>query len=257
MIERFSLDGPTRALSGETNTYVVGRENGLVIDPAGQRPDLDSAIERGVGHLAVTHHHPDHVDAVRTYARKYDLTVWALAGRAAAFESATGISPDRTFHPETTIPAAGGVEVLDTPGHAPEHVSFVTRDGTVTGDLVLGEGSVVVGAPEGDMRAYISSLRRVYARDPDRLYPGHGPVIEDPRPTCERLLDHRLDREKRVHEAIRAGAETPDEIVDAAYDKDVSAVYDLARATVIAHVEKLAVEGKVTFDGKRAVGPDF
>jgi len=122
----------------------------------------------------------------------------------------------------------------------------------VTGDLAVAEGSVVVGAPQGDMRAYVSSLRRVHATNPDRLYPAHGRVIDDPRATCQRLVDHRRDRERRVLAAVRDGAATTDEILEAAYDKDLSGVEDLARATVVAHLEKLAVESRVAWDGSRA-----
>jgi ribonuclease/clavin/mitogillin len=252
MIQRFSIGAATRAPTGETGAYVVGDDGGLLVDPAGRDPELDAAVESDADHVAVTHHHPDHVGAVASYAAEFDLTTWALAGRTAAFEAATGIEPDRTFVPGGTVPAAGGVGVLDTPGHAPAHVAFSVSDGLLTGDLAVSEGSVVVGAPEGDMRAYISSLRRVHARDPDRLYPGHGPVIDDPRGTCSRLVAHRLDRERRVLAAVREGNRTPTAIVEAAYEKDVSHVMDLARATVVAHLEKLAVEGKVAYDGESA-----
>lgn len=252
MVDRFSLSVPTRAPTGATNAYVLPGEEGVVIDPAARSEDLDAAVAEGVDHVAVTHHHPDHVGAVAEYATEFDLTVWAKYGRRAEFESATGITPDRTVKPGESIPACGGIVVLDTPGHAAEHTAFVLPEGLVTGDLAVAEGSVVVGAPEGDMRAYLSSLRRVHARNPDRLYPGHGPVIETPQETCERLIAHRLDRERTVEATIRDGKRHLDEIVEAAYDKDISAVYDLARATVLAHVEKLAVESKITFDGERA-----
>jgi glyoxylase-like metal-dependent hydrolase (beta-lactamase superfamily II) len=253
MISRVALDAPVRAPSGKTSAYVIGKQGGLLIDPATRHSELDELVAERVDHVAVTHHHPDHVGAVAAYAEEWDLTVWALTGRGDAFAAATGVQPDRHFAPGETIPAAGGIRVLDTPGHAPEHVSFVIPEGIVTGDLAVSEGSVVVGAPEGDMRAYLTSLRRVHARNPDRLYPGHGPVIEDPRSTCARLIKHRLDREKRVLEAINAGEETPEAIVEAAYEKDVSDVYELARATVLAHLEKLAVEGNVRYDGDRAM----
>lgn len=252
MIQRFSLGAATRAPTGETNAYVVGEGGGLLVDPAARDGELDAAVEADADHVAVSHHHPDHVGAVASYANEFDLTTWALAGRTAAFEAATGVEPDRTFVPGGTIPAAGGVGVLDTPGHAPGHVAFSVSDGLLTGDLVVSEGSVVVGAPEGDMRAYLTSLRRVHARNPNRLYPGHGPAIDDPRETCARLVGHRLDRERRVLAAVREGNRTPTEIVEAAYEKDVSHVFELARATVIAHVEKLAVEGKLTYDGETA-----
>ncbi|MFT4947780.1 MAG: ribonuclease/clavin/mitogillin [Natronomonas sp.] len=252
MAEGFSLSVPTRAPTGATTAYVHSGDEGLLVDPAARSDALDSAVAESVGHVAVTHHHPDHVGAVAEYATEFDLTVWAKYGRAEGFETVTGIAPDRTFKSGESIPAAGGVEVIDTPGHAPEHTAFVTPEGLLSGDLAVAEGSVVVGAPEGDMRAYLSSLRRVHARDPPRLYPGHGPVIETPRETCERLLAHRLDRERSVEAAVRNGARGLDEIVETAYDKDISAVYGLARATVLAHVEKLAVESRITFDGEIA-----
>lgn len=252
MRERVPISAATRARTGETNAYLLGDESGLLVDPADESDDLDSVLKRhDVAHVAVTHHHPDHVGGVGHYADAYDLTVWARQGRVDGFAAATGVDPDRTFGPGTTLPGGAGIDVVGTPGHAPEHVAFAHERTLVSGDLAVAEGSVVVGAPEGDMRAYLSSLRRVYARNPDRLQPGHGPVIEDPRAVCERLLTHRLDRERRVKEAVENGARTPDDVVEMAYEKDVSAVYDLARATVVAHLEKLAVEGAVRWDGPR------
>ncbi|WP_340100781.1 MBL fold metallo-hydrolase [Salinibaculum salinum] len=244
----------TRAPDGRTNAYVLGSDDALLVDPATLTDDLHDVIsDRHVGHVAVTHHHPDHVGAVAEAARTFDLTVWARAGHEREFAAATGVDPDRTFSPGETLPVADGVPVVDTPGHASEHVAFVVDDGLVSGDLAVAEGSVVVGTPGGDMRAYLSSLRRVHARAPDNLYPGHGPVVDDPRATCSRLIAHRLQRERTVGRAVtEEGAMTPDDIVDAAYEKDVSAVRDLARATVVAHLEKLAIEGQVRWDGERA-----
>jgi ribonuclease/clavin/mitogillin len=253
MISRIPVEASTRSPTGRTAAYVLGRRDALVVDPAARTPDLDQALhEHDAAHLAVTHHHPDHVGAVAEYASEFDLTVWALAGRADAFAAATGVDPDRTLQPGSTIPGTPSIAVMDTPGHAPEHVAFGLGDALVTGDLAVAEGSVVVGAPDGDMRAYLGSLRRVHARSPDRLLPAHGPVVDDPQSVCHRLIDHRLDRERRVLAAVDDGARTPGEIVEAAYQKDVSDVFDLARATVVAHLVKLAVERKISWGGGTA-----
>lgn len=257
MAKRIPIDAPTRSFSGRTNAYVLGSDDAVLIDPAAMTADVEAALsERSAGHVAVTHHHPDHVGGVAAAADEFDLTVWALAGRAGAFETATGVAPDRCFGPGESIGEEGSggeeIHVVDTPGHAPEHVAFETDETLVTGDLVVETGSVVVGAPEGDMRAYLGSLRRLHARDPDRLLPGHGPVIEEPRETCARLIDHRLERESLIRRAVSEGRETPRAIVDDVYEKDVSDVYELATATVVAHLEKLAVEGDVAWDGERA-----
>ncbi|MFC7204352.1 MBL fold metallo-hydrolase [Haloferax namakaokahaiae] len=251
-VTRVSVPVETRAPTGATNAYLVSDDGEtLLLDPAARTTDLDSLVEdRGADHIAVTHTHPDHVGAVADYARDTGATIWCRRGREAMFEAATGVSADHTFVEGTTIPVGSGIEVLDTPGHARDHVTFVAGDEYVTGDLAMAEGSVVVGAPAGDMRAYLVSLRRLYARNPRRMHPGHGPVIEDSRDVLARLIDHRRAREKKVEAAIRDGARTPDEVTDAAYDKDVSAVYDLARATVVAHIEKLAAERRVRWDPK-------
>ena len=260
---RVSVPTETTA-GGETNAYLVdGPDGSTLVDPAARTEALDAAVaERNVDHVVVTHTHPDHVGAVAHYAAETGATVWARRGHVDAFEAETGVSVDEMFAEGSVVDTdAGSVTVLDTPGHARDHVAFevdfgnpADRTQVLCGDLAVAEGSVVVGAPEGDMRAYLTGLRRLRARDPDRLLPGHGPPIDDPWATIDRLIDHRLAREVRVRRAVDGGARTLDEVVDAAYDKDLSGLRDLARATVRAHLEKLAVEGKVEWDrtAKRA-----
>lgn len=250
---RVSVPIETAAPGGETNAYVFGSRRALLVDPAGKTAALDDALDgRTVETIIVTHAHPDHVGAVAEYAER-GATVLARAGFEDRFERATGVAPDREFREGTVIETdSGPLEVLVMPGHAPDHVALAFDAGMLVGDLVVASGSVVVGAGEGDMRAYLTVLRRLHARDPPRLYPGHGPVINDSQAVLERLLSHRLRREERVLGAVRSGAETVVEITDVAYEKDVSGVRQLAESTVEAHLEKLAVERRVEWDGERA-----
>ncbi|WP_458189334.1 MBL fold metallo-hydrolase [Haladaptatus sp. NG-WS-4] len=245
-MELFTVPTDTLSPHGSTNAYVV---DDVLVDPAGRTDELDRAVD-GVEHILVTHTHPDHVSDVAHYAETCDATVWARAGREVRFETATGITPDRTLREGTTI---GPLTAIETPGHAPDHVSFSTGDAIIGGDIVLAEGSVVVATGEGDMRAYLTSLRRLYARNPDIVYPGHGPAIDEPRTAIRGVIDHRLEREASVRAAVDGGANTLVEITDVAYDKDISAVREFAERTVAAHLEKLAVEGDVQWDGERAV----
>ncbi len=275
-VTRVPVPTETRSPDGLTNAYVVGT---TLVDPADRTETLDAALPAGgPDHVVVTHTHRDHADGVVAYAA--DATVWAHADAPDRFREATGVTPDRTFGDGDDLPTDPPLAVLATPGHAPDHVCFrldpaagVARaedgagtgdDGTTgqavrpalfVGDLAVAEGSVVVGEPEGDMRDYFASLERVRDHDPPlaRLYPGHGDPIEAPVETCQRLIEHRLERERRVIAAVRAGVETVPAITDAAYDRDLTGVRDLAEATVRAHVEKLASEGRIRWDGERAL----
>jgi ribonuclease/clavin/mitogillin len=251
-VTRLPVETKTRASVGRTNAYLVGDAPAALIDPAGRTKTLDAEVAtREIEHVLVTHAHPDHVGAVTEYAAETGATVWARTGYADRFIRTTGRQPDRTLHEGARVPVAGGLRVLDVPGHAPDHVAFVLGDVIVSGDLALAEGSVVVDVDEGDMRAYLTALRRLLAIDPDRLYPGHGPVVEDPRNRLSWLIDHRLDREAQVLSAVQDGAKTVDAIVGKAYDKDLEGVRDLAARTVLAHLEKLAIEGRIVWDGDR------
>lgn len=245
---RVPIPVETRAPGGETNAYLVGS---LLVDPAAESPDIDPAA---VDHVAVTHAHPDHVGGVAHYAAAADATVWAHADHVERFLSRTGVEPDRTFRNGDRV---GPARVLETPGHAPDHVCFAVPGESADegddaesrsllgGDLMVATGSVVVGAPEGDLRAYLESLQAVRDADFSAVYPGHGPVITDPAATATRLIEHRLAREEAVLAAVETGADTVDAVLDAAYEKDLTGVRDLAGATVAAHLIKLADEGRI------------
>jgi endoribonuclease LACTB2 len=256
-IDRCPVPTTSRAPDGRTNAYVIGSDAAVLVDPAARTDALDRLLaDHTVEHVLLTHTHPDHVGAVDDYATETGATVWSRYGRAGRFREATGRAPDRELRPGSTIRLDGDrIRVLDVPGHAPDHLAFEAGEGgpIVCGDCAVAEGSVVVGAPDGDMRAYLTTLRRLRAIAPQALYPGHGPVIDTPRRTLDWLIEHRLRRERRVLEAVDAGAESLEDVLDGTYEKDLTGVRDLARATVLAHLEKLAVEGRLEWDGERAL----
>ena len=249
MIERFEIPVDFRTPGGTTNAYFLSNQS-VVIDPPVPIADLPlhpSTVE----HVVCTHTHPDHVQGVRSFAIETDATVWAPFGREAAFVEATGVEPDGSLQEGDRIDSTD-VLVHRTPGHSPDHLSFRIEAVLIVGDLAMANQSVFVGSPAGDMRAYLTSLRRMMTLDVDVAYPGHGPSITDPSERFAELIDHRLEREDRILQAVRGGHGTPPEVVRNAYSEDLTGVEDLAERTVVSHLEKLAVEGKVHWDGTAA-----
>jgi glyoxylase-like metal-dependent hydrolase (beta-lactamase superfamily II) len=142
----------------------------------------------------------------------------------------------------------GPFRTFATPGHAPEHVALLAGRALFTGDTVLGTGSVFIAPGEGSLSAYLDSLRALRELEADAILPGHGPVVWDPRAKLDEYIEHRLDRERRVIEALDAGAASRDEILDRAWsDVDFGSTPYLRLAaglTLDAHLEKLREDGR-------------
>lgn len=249
-VSRVPIPVDTRAPGGRTNAYLVGGSDPLLVDPAAEAEALTRVLESTPpSTIAVTHTHRDHVGGVAAYADRFDAELWALEGFEDRVAEATGIAPDRTFGAGDRV---GPAAAIPTPGHAADHVAFDLGGTALVGDLAVAEGSVFVGGADGDLRAYLDSLETLRDRGFDRLHPAHGPDIDDPAGTLTRLIDHRIDRERRVRAAVEGGARTVDGVLEAAYEKDLTGVRDLAALAVEAHLEKLAAEGTIDWDGERA-----
>ena len=116
----------------------------------------------------------------------------------------------------------------------------------------MGWSTTVVSPPDGDMGAYIDSLRRVAARGDAVLWPTHGPCREDACDYVGALVEHRLAREAAVLESVRAGRATVPEIVELLYADVREELHKPAGRTVWAHLTKLVGDGKVTVESASA-----
>jgi glyoxylase-like metal-dependent hydrolase (beta-lactamase superfamily II) len=148
----------------------------------------------------------------------------------------------------------GPFEALATPGHAPDHFTFVMGAVAFTGDAVLGEGSVFIAPDPGALAAYLDALRRLRALDLELICPGHGPLVPDPAARIGAYLAHRAQREERLLAAIAEGRRSVDELLDAAWDDAPAALRPAAAVTLAAHLDKLAEEGRLPADVERPAG---
>jgi glyoxylase-like metal-dependent hydrolase (beta-lactamase superfamily II) len=229
-----------------TNTWVVGAEPAVVIDPG---PDDETHLaavraEAGaVGAILLTHRHPDHAPGAAALARATGAPVYA-------WRPEPGESPLRAG--QETV-AGGGLTIVavHTPGHTPDHVVFFVPSlgALFTGDAVLGRGTSVIDPPEGDLAAYLRSLDAMIALAPRTIYPGHGPAVWAAAEKLAEYRAHREERERQVLDALAEGPRTPDEIVQTVYVDYPPELHALAARSVLAHLLKLEREGRAAHVG--------
>jgi glyoxylase-like metal-dependent hydrolase (beta-lactamase superfamily II) len=142
----------------------------------------------------------------------------------------------------------GPFRALATPGHSADSVCLISGGLCFTGDTVLGSGSVFIGPGEGSLSAYLDSLRRLRELDLEVLCPGHGPYVWEPGSKLGEYLTHRLERERRLIEALEGGARTHEELLDAAWPEVSDELRPAAALTLAAHLQKLAEEGRLPSD---------
>jgi len=228
-----------------TNTYIVSPGTATVIDPAVPDTAYIEAVMAAAGtveQILVTHRHPDHVGGIERLVEITGAPVRAwgteLAGGLPVESVADGMEID-----------AGGVALTAwyTPGHASDHLCFFL-DGAASlfsGDNILGEGTAVIAPPDGDMRAFLSSLRRLDPLRIDRIYPGHFRPLDGGNEVIRQLIQHRLDRESMIVESLGAGPLTIEQIVERVYVDTPAQLHPVARYSVQAHLEMLSAEGRV------------
>jgi len=221
--------GPT----GNNTWLINGREPALVDAGTGLPEHVDALVRAldgaALARVFVTHWHPDHVKGLPALKDRWP--------RLAVVES--GGEPQ---------PAGDGVlEIVPTPGHAPDHLCFYDREAgdLYCGDLARRGGTIVIPASKGgDLRAYLMSLRRVRDLRPKRLLPGHGPIVDDPDALIDEYIAHREQREQQILKAILEGARTVPDIVRRVYPALPESLSDAAAESVRAHLMKLRDEGR-------------
>jgi glyoxylase-like metal-dependent hydrolase (beta-lactamase superfamily II) len=212
-----------------TNTYLYGADPCVVIDPGSDDPGhlaaiLAAAGERGgIGTVLVTHSHSDHL----TGAERLGAPVVQPQGGE----------------------KIGGLRVLATPGHAADHVAFLSADGVAfCGDLVLGLGSTIVPPGGNSLAAFLDSLALLAAEDLSLMCPGHGPWITDPAGKLAEYVEHRLMRERRLLAALDSGERSRAALLATAWDDVPPELLPMAAMAMEAHLEKLEAEARLPRD---------
>jgi glyoxylase-like metal-dependent hydrolase (beta-lactamase superfamily II)/8-oxo-dGTP pyrophosphatase MutT (NUDIX family) len=258
----FPVRTPTKPPATHTNCYLIGRDELVILDPASPYEEEQAALAscvddllkegRKIREIILTHLHPDHIGGVRALVEHLGGRVEVAAHPLTAKALAGTISVDRLIEDGDVIELAGEprlvLRALHTPGHARGHLCFYEEQtgALITGDNIVGLGSVLIDPPEGNMRDYLRSLERL--RNLPHLtvlFGAHGPAIGSPRAKIEEYIAHRLERETNILAAIREGASTPSEIVARVYTDVHPKALPMAERAVIAHLEKLEADNLI------------
>ena len=219
-VVRVRAPNPSALTLDGTNTYIVGA---WVVDPGPADEGHLEAVRRAAGDgiegVVLTHSHADHAEGA----------------------GALGAPVTLPREGETVGPFIA----VATPGHSEDSVCLVAGPACFTGDTVLGSGSVFIAPGEGSLSAYLGSLRRLRSLPLEVICPGHGPYVWDPAAKLDEYVAHRLERERRLLDALSAGLRTRDELLDSAWSDAPAELRDFAALSLASHLEKLAEEGRL------------
>ncbi len=254
-----------------TNTYLIaaptrdGRSEWIVVDPGPDDPEhVDAIVAAAPGPIRaifVTHTHRDHSPATAALQKRTGATVH---GRVADFPQ----WQDETFVPDIVLNGgerfvfgsgseATSLSVIHTPGHASNHLCYLLEEEKtlLTGDHVMQSSTVVINPPDGDMAAYLQSLRSLIADlDLEWIAPGHGFLMDKPIAAMQAIVAHRLKREAKVVEALaRLGTADSDTLLRQVYADVPERLHGMAKRSLTAHLQKLVQDGRCRqFDGRWA-----
>ncbi len=236
-----------------TNSYVVAAGNDCAVIDPGPADDrhLQALLDAAPGvirYILVTHTHRDHSPGA---AALKSATGAFLLGRTTPhrhWQDPTFV-PDRELHHDDRLTVAGGatLRVIHTPGHASNHVCFLLEEEQIlfTGDHIIQGSTVVIDPPDGDMAVYLASLEFLLSKPPACLAPGHGTLMPNPEAAIQGLIRHRLRREAKVLATLpRQQPEDLSTLVGRVYDDVDPRLHPLAQRSLLAHLLKLAAEGR-------------
>ena len=244
-ITRIVAPNPGPFTGAGTNSYIVASGlEALIVDPGPLIPShLDALRAVLVGldpvGITVTHHHQDHAPAASPLAAELGVVTYGF-GDFGGFQAISPIADGEIIHIGNEA-----VTVISSPGHTPDSLCFLAEDALFAGDTVMSGSTVVVD----DMSAYMATLERLAALAVEKIYPGHGEPIDDGPAAIAAYIVHRQERESQIVAALAAEVHSLDRIIAVVYGDIDPALRPLARQSALAHLHKLAADGRAALEG--------
>ncbi|MEN3792168.1 MBL fold metallo-hydrolase [Fulvimarina sp. MAC3] len=254
-ILRVTADNPGPMTFKGTNSYVVGNTEACVlVDPGPEDSAQLDALSKAVGSrrveaLLLTHRHSDHSGLVDGARRHFDAPLLAAPSPEIAYQDSVdfaALHPDRALVDGETLDLAGQrIDVVATPGHTSDHIAFAlpALGLLLSGDHVMGWSTTVVIPPDGSMRQYRDSLKKLMERAETVYLPGHGDPIERPGRLVRNFLTHRRQREEMILASLTDAPATIAQLVERHYPGVEGGLAVAAGYSVRAHLVELFERG--------------
>ena len=274
LVRRVVARNPSPFTYTGTGTYIIGHGEVAVIDPGPLLDDhvatlLDTLAGERVSHILITHTHADHSPAAAPLKQATGAPTYGFgphgSGRPEP-EVRVEEDGDRAFDPDHRLRDGAVIvgdgwrlETLHTPGHTSNHLCFaLEQERTLfSGDHVMGWSTSVISPPDGDMQAYLRSLRRLLERDDALFRPTHGPPITEPWQHVWALIAHREKREAEIAAALDDGLTLIPDMVERIYAEVPRHLHPAAARTVLAHLIHMVETRRAVCDGPPAIDSAF
>jgi len=242
-----------------TNVFWLGDAGAprVLIDPSpADRPELERLYRRidefGVDLVFLTHHHPDHREFAEEIARRCGVPLGLSADSRQRIVAKSGAQFFDGIEvkiygegDELTRWQGEPVRLVSVPGHDEGQLAPMpeSRSWCIVGDLIQGIGTVVIAPPEGNMRKYFASLRRIIELDPAVIIPSHGLALGGTH-YLQAALRHREEREEQIRARHAAGLDE-DQMLAEIYHGIDPRLLPLARLNIRSHLTKLREDGAI------------
>jgi len=216
-LHRILVPSPTLPPATTTNAWITAKTGGMVVDPAANTKGTQQTL---IKHLAefqpsavfLTHHHHDHIGSAEILRKHFSIPIIAhkCTDELVHFDVDWLIDDGHQF-------SNGGDTwtAIHTPGHAPGHLCLISKAdrSLIAGDMVAGEGTILINPTEGSIREYLNSLDRIRTFTPSRLLPAHGSALNNADALLQEYISHRKKRLFQIWELL---TETPQSTLELA-----------------------------------------
>ncbi|KAI1003512.1 hypothetical protein K3495_g4687 [Podosphaera aphanis] len=235
-----------------TNTYIIGTGSTRLLLDTGEGKstwikNLKDTLQEEhttITQVIITHWHNDHVGGIK---HLLELTPHAVVHKRHPDNMQHDIQDGQIFKTEGAT-----LRAVFSPGHTKDHMVFILEeeDSMFSGDNVLGHGT----SSHEDLQTYLRSLEVMRRSFNGRIYPGHGPVIEDGPSIILNYINHRKKRESQVVDVLMTAkpGTTEDafewtslEITGVIYKDLHEHLYRATQNVILQILRKLQMEDKV------------